>query len=98
MSKESNRVILLLALVIGTFWAGTVFAGSAGLEFSTIYGTLTDWCTGTFGKMLAVGFFMVGITMGIIRQSLMAIALGIGAALALNYLPGIIDTLVTGVI
>jgi conjugal transfer pilus assembly protein TraA len=46
---------------------------------------------------IAVGAFLVGMGIGIVRQSLMSIVLGIGAALALSYTPTIMSGIFTGI-
>jgi conjugal transfer pilus assembly protein TraA len=74
------------------------FAGTGGTEFQEIYTTLTDWTTGYLGKALAAGLFLTAMAIGIVRQSLMAIVLGIGCAMAVNYTPTILDAVVTALI
>jgi len=63
--------------------------------FDGIYNVIVGWATGSLGKLIAVGAFLVGMGMGIIRQSVMAIVIGIGVALVMFYGPGIIDGIVT---
>ncbi|MEZ9922388.1 TraA family conjugative transfer protein, partial [Vibrio breoganii] len=52
----------------------------------------------SLGKGIAIAFVMVGIVMGVVRQSLMAFAIGVGAALGLNYTPTIIGNLFTAIL
>ncbi len=79
-------------------WASAVWAGSGGTEFTDIYTTLTGWSQGYLGKTISVGAFLTGMGIGIVRQSLMAIALGIGAGMAVQYTPDIIDSMVTALL
>jgi len=73
-------------------------AGTGGTEFSGIYDTITGWTQGALGKTIAVGAFLTGIAMGIVRQSIMAVVIGISTALAVNYTPSIVDSVVTALI
>ena len=79
-------------------WTQAVYAGSGGTEFTDIYSTLTGWSQGYLGKTIAIGAFITGMGIGIVRQSLMAIALGVGAGMAVQYTPSIIDSMVTALL
>ncbi|NAX35470.1 pili assembly chaperone [Vibrio sp. V27_P1S3P104] len=59
---------------------------------------MTDWVEGSLGKGIAISFVIVGIIMGVVRQSLMAFAIGVGAALGLIYAPGIINNMFSAVL
>lgn len=80
------------------FLVSPVFAGTGGSEFQEIYSTLIDWTQGYLGKAMAAGIFLTGMAIGIVRQSLMAIVMGIGGGMAVNYTPSIIDAVVTALI
>jgi conjugal transfer pilus assembly protein TraA len=73
-------------------------AGTGGTEFTDIYDLLTGWSKGTLGKVMAVGMFLVGIGMGIVKQSVTAAVTGVGGALVLNYGPQVIDNVFTALI
>lgn len=94
----SRRFLLFLAIVAAIMAAQTCYAGSTGTEFTSIYQTITDWATGYLGKTIAIAIFLVGMCIGIVRQSLMAIALGIGGAMAVTYTPQIIDSVVSAML
>ena len=79
-------------------WASAALAGTGGTEFTDLYTTLQGWSQGYLGKTIALGAFIVGMGMGIARQSIMAIALGIGAGMAVQYAPTIIDSMVTAIL
>jgi conjugal transfer pilus assembly protein TraA len=83
-----------LALAVA---AGSVFAGT-DTSFTTISDKLTDWSQGSLGKVLAGASFLIGMGMGIARQSIMAAATGVGTGLVLNYSPSVINTVFTGLI
>lgn len=88
-----QRYGLLVALL--TLVSGIAFAGNQGAEFDTIYQMVRGWLEGTLGKVLAMGAFGIGMAVGIVKQSLMALAIGIGFAVVLAYAPAIIDAIFT---
>ncbi len=94
----SKRMAFLLCFMAVLLFAVPALAGTGGTEFQEIYTTLTDWTTGYLGKALAAGIFLVGVAMGVVKQSLMGIVLGIGGAMAVNYTPNILDAVVTALI
>jgi len=93
-----RQVFLLAAIAFVVFLPAFALAGTGGAEFQSVYSCLMDWASGNLGKSIAIGFFLVGLGAGLMRQSLIAIVIGVAAALSVNYLPGIMDTLVTGII
>jgi len=88
--KNYGLMVALLGLV-----AGAASAGTGGTEFDTMYQMVVDWTEGTLGKLLAVTAFLIGMGMGVIRQSILAVVLGIAFALTLAYAPQIIDAVFT---
>lgn len=86
--SEYGLLIVLLLVV-----SATASAGTDGAEFQEIYDKIRNWLEGTLGKVLAVSAFGVGMGIGIVKQSLMALAIGIGFAAVLAYAPKIIDTI-----
>lgn len=73
-------------------------AGTSGTEFQDVYDTVTGWTQGGLGKVIAAGAFLVGIAMGVVRQSIMAVVTGISTALAVYYTPTIVDNVVQALI
>lgn len=63
--------------------------------FSSFTDQLTKWIEGSLGKGIAIAFVIVGIITGIARSSLMAIAIGMGAALGLSLTPTVIGNIFT---
>jgi len=83
----------LLCMLILTLSAMAT-AGS-DTTFDGIYNVIVGRATGSPGKLFAVAAFVVGMGIGIIRQSAMAIVIGIGVWLIMFYGPCIIDGIVT---
>ena len=91
VKKYGLATTALLALS-GAALAGSASGGTGGAtEFQNMFDTLVGWTEGFLGKMLAVGAFLIGMGMGIVKQSIMAVALGIAFALTLAYAPAIIE-------
>lgn len=78
--------------------AGVAFAGTGGTEFSDVYDMIVGWTQGALGKTISVGTFLVGMGIGVARQSLMPIVLGIGSGLALYHTPNIVGSILTAVL
>lgn len=96
MLKKLTKILPVLAVSI--FYAGLAHAGSGGTtEFGGLYDLLVGWTEGTLGKIIAVSMFLIGVATGVARQSLMAIAIGIGGAVAVAYTPTVIDGIVTAI-
>ena len=94
LSKDTIIVAGGLLLV----WGSTAWAGTGGTEFTDLYMTMVGWSQGYLGKLIAIGSFLTGMAIGIVRQSLMAIALGIGSGMAVQYTPDIIESMVTALL
>lgn len=75
--------------------SGFSFAGTGGATFDTMYTLVRGWAEGTLGKLLAVSAFLIGMGIGIVRQSVLAIVLGLAFALTLAYAPAVIDGVFT---
>lgn len=91
MKSPVQYLLLSMALVL---IAGAAVAGTDA-TFSTIYTTVSGWATGSLGKLFAVAAFIIGMGIGLVKQSAMAVVLGIAFALIMAYGPGIIDQIVT---
>ncbi len=95
MDNRKRLIPALLLAVIVLAYSLPVFAGVGGVEFQDIYELFRDWCTGYLGRALSLGLFLVGIAMGIVRQSLMAAATGVGSAIMVQYTPNLIESIAT---
>ncbi|MGN1209933.1 MAG: TraA family conjugative transfer protein, partial [Duodenibacillus sp.] len=71
------------------------WAASDGSEFKDLYDLVAQWSTGFLGKTIAVAFLLVGLGMGVVRGSVMAVVAAIAAAAALILLPSIVDAMFT---
>ena len=97
--SNTKQWLVVAGVTAALMAAGPALAGSGGeTEFGEIYTQLEDWAKGTLGKVLAMAMFIVGIGMGIVRQSVMAAVTGIGGALVLSYGPTVIGGIFTALV
>jgi conjugal transfer pilus assembly protein TraA len=96
MSYQSTARLLVTALLLAA--AGTVFAGTTGTEFQTMYTTLLNWVSGFLGKSIAIAAFILGAGVGIARSSPIPALVGVVFALFMVYVPSIIDGIMTATI
>lgn len=95
MKNYSNAAKkVALPLVVALVTVGSAAAGT-DTTFDTIYNTVKAWAEGSLGKLLAVSAFIIGMGIGLVRQSVMAIVLGLAFALIMFYGPAIMESIVT---
>ena len=97
--KKLKNVALTTALALvgsGMVVAASVPAGGGGdITFTSAQDLLTNWMEGSLGRMIALAMVLVGLAVGIIRQSIIAVVVGIAGALALGNAPTIIEAVFT---
>lgn len=77
---------------------GLSFAGTGGTEFAPAYTTISTWLQGDLGRLIAVALLIVGLVMGVVRQSIMAAVPAVACGLVATVAPTIIGAVVTAVI
>jgi conjugal transfer pilus assembly protein TraA len=93
MKKQTMvRVATVAAMLV---LPAAVMAGTGGTEFDGVWTIVTDWIQGSLGRTIAGLLVLVGVIAGIARQSLMALAVGIGGGVGLFYAPSVIDATMT---
>ncbi len=96
LTRENLKSAVVLAVFFTLMIDKNVMAGTTGSEFQNIYNMVVAWTSGYLGKTIALGAFLAGMGVGIVRQSMMAVVTGIGAGLAVAYMPEVINGIVTG--
>ena len=101
---KKQKFVLVAGLAAATLLAsGAVMAG-ADTTFGTAaagsgpVGTMTGWLEGSMGRMFSVGALAVGLAIGIVKQSVMSVAVGTGIALAASAGPTVMGAIFTAVI
>ena len=85
--------LILLAAVCFVMTMSACHAGTGGTEFAAMWTTLQGWVEGTLGRVVTTAMVLVGIGIGVARQSLMAFVVGVGGGLGLYATPGIINNI-----
>lgn len=75
--------------------AGAAVAGTGGTEFDAVVLQLTDWLEGGLGQVLAIAALAVGLGIGVIQQSVMAVVVGISMSIAVFYGPAVLTGIIT---
>jgi len=96
--QDRHATAKALAVVGLMFAAQAALAGTGGDSFDTIWVTLTDWMQGTLGRVVAGSMVLVGIVAGIVRQSIMSFATGVGGGVGLYNTPTIIESIMTATV
>jgi conjugal transfer pilus assembly protein TraA len=72
-----------------------LFASGAMAGTDTTFAAAVTWLntslTGTLGKTFALGSLAVGLGVGIVKQSVMSVAIGVGMALVASVGPGVLQ-------
>lgn len=89
------KVAFFVSLLVLTALMATMVHAGSDATFDGWVDKMEAWLEGSLGKGVSIAFVIVGIVMGVTRQSLMAFAVGVGAALGMNYTPAIIGTMFT---
>lgn len=90
--------VCLFAVTPDIFAAGTTTTGSSANDFVDIYNKFVDWTAGSLGKAIALAMFLLGLGVGVMRQSPLPAVSGVVAAMFVAYGPKILSDIATAVI
>ncbi|WP_229437047.1 TraA family conjugative transfer protein [Neisseria brasiliensis] len=96
--KQKQNAVKTMALAAMSTLAANAMAAQTGQEFNGISTMLSGWSTGGLGLTLALAAFIIGLAVGMMKQTIMPAVVGIGVALAATLGPGIIQAMFTAVI
>lgn len=99
-SLVQNPNMQLAGLVLGSlaFAVTDAHAGTGGAKtFGTLEKRVIGWAEGALGVIIAVAALLIGLAMGIMRQSAAAVVIGVVIALSLYFGPTIIESVLTAV-
>ena len=97
INKPFTKKALMGAFAVAALMAGEAMAGT-DTTFGSIYTTLKAWTTGSLGQVISLATFLVGLGAGIIQQSVIAVVVGVAAAISLYYAPNIIGSVLTALV
>ncbi|QRD62629.1 hypothetical protein H8Z72_22855 (plasmid) [Xanthomonas citri pv. citri] len=93
--KDNGLLMLALLAIAGTALASSGNAANGGSEFQDLYNLVLGWTEGVLGKTIAVAAFLIGMVMGVAKQSIWAFAIGILFAASMAFGPSIIEGIFT---
>jgi len=96
MKSQQFKKQLLLALMM--LVPLSAFAGTTGAEFQALYTWVLGIASGYAARAISIAAIVVGALMSLGRGSPMPILSGIGFAVFLAYLPGVVNGLLTATI
>ena len=88
-----NALFARLLAAAGLVAVAGIAAAGSDTTFDAIFTIMEGWATGSLGKVIAIAMFIVGLGAGIVKQSVMAVVAGIGAAIVLGYGPAVISSM-----
>ncbi len=88
--KPTLKTFVAVAIVLAS---GAAMATGADVTFDGPVSTMTGWLTGSMGKLFAIGALAVGLGIGIVKQSVMSVAIGTGIALSASAGPAVLTTI-----
>jgi conjugal transfer pilus assembly protein TraA len=95
VGKKWRYLLGALTLVAAALLLPDLATAGADTTMGDVVTQLENWCTGSMGKVVALGMMLVGLIGGIARQSLMSFAVGIGGGLGLANAPTIVGNVLT---
>ena len=96
--KNQQTLQATVAMAAGMAMSSSVFAAKTGTEFKTVSDMLQAWSEGYLGMTIALAAFIIGLAVGLMKQTIMPAVVGIGVALAATLGPKIIISMFTAVI
>ncbi|MGN1209946.1 MAG: TraA family conjugative transfer protein [Duodenibacillus sp.] len=91
-TKVQDHARELCIGLLATAMSSSALAAN-GAEFEQLYTLVEEWTTGYLGKTIAVSFLLVGVAIGVIRGSIIAVVGALAAAAALALLPAVISAI-----
>ena len=92
--STKQQMAVALAVCCGLVIANAAFAG-ADTTFASSVKTITGWLGGSMGQLFAIGALAVGLGVGIVKQSIMSVVVGVGIALAVTTGPTALTSIIT---
>lgn len=98
MNTKKLHQLQMLQLATMLMIVPSAFAGTTGAEFLALYDWVLGIATGYAGRAISIAAVVIGALMSLGKGSPMPILAGIGFAVFLAYLPGVINGLLTATI
>ncbi|MDR9837048.1 MULTISPECIES: TraA family conjugative transfer protein [Herbaspirillum] len=85
-----NNATTTLYLTAAVILCAVSAQAATDATFQEIVDKLIAWLTGSLGMTFSLGALAIGLTIGMIKQSIMGVAVGIGIALACSIGPAVL--------
>lgn len=96
--KQLYQQKLQMLLAVAMLAPISAFAGTTGAEFLALYTWIMGIATGYAARAISIAAVVIGALMSLGKGSPMPILAGIGFAVFLAYLPGVVNGLLTATI
>jgi len=87
---DAAITLVALALIVGAAFAASTGTPSGTTEVAKISTWIQEMTEGAMGTVFALGTLAVGLATGIVRQTLMPVAVAVGMAATAKWGPGIL--------
>jgi conjugal transfer pilus assembly protein TraA len=94
-SKRTNLVAAAMALIAGAVTTLAVAGSGGNAQFGGLSQQMIGWAQGSLGIIIAIAALLVGLSIGVVKQSMMAVVTGLGIAIALYYGPTVIASMLS---
>ncbi len=98
MNIKKYKVAQYAALIAVALTANVAMAATTGQEFKGLADMVTGWSEGYLGMALGLTAFLIGLAVGLMKQTIMPCIVGLGVGLAATLGPGIIKGMFTLII
>ena len=95
MNIKKYKVAQYAALIAVALTANVAMAATTGQEFKGLADMVTGWSEGYLGMALGLTAFLIGLAVGLMKQTIMPCIVGLGVGLAATLGPGIIKGMIT---
>jgi len=94
--EASTQNMAIAAMFILALISSVAAVAGTDTTFNGPVQTISSWLTGTMGRLFAIGALAVGLAIGIVQQSVLAVAVAVGIALAANAGPAVLGAIFSG--
>ena len=98
MNIKKYKVAQYAALIAVALTVNVAMAATTGQEFKGLADMVTGWSEGYLGMALGLTAFLIGLAVGLMKQTIMPCIVGLGVGLAATLGPGIIKGMFTLII
>ncbi|HGO8966182.1 TPA: TraA family conjugative transfer protein [Neisseria meningitidis] len=98
MKIKQTTVAKYAAVFAFAFAVNLAMAATTGAEFKGLADMVSGWSEGYLGMSLGLTAFLIGLAVGLMKQTVMPCIVGLGVCLAATLGPGIIKGMFTLII